>query len=120
MSKPIEIIAEAGVNHNGSLDLARELVDVAVEVGADYVKFQTFKGEKLAGCFAAKAEYQKLHTSAATTQLEMIKKLELSEDNHLMLARYCAERNIRFLSTPFDIESMHFLVSTLNVDKLKI
>jgi len=120
MSQHIEIIAEAGVNHNGSVELAKELVDAAVAAGADCVKFQTFKGEKLAARFAAKAEYQKASSGLEATQLEMIKRLELSEEDHLAILMYCKKKNIRFLSTPFDIESMHFLVEKLQVDQLKI
>ncbi len=103
------IIAEAGVNHNGSIELAKKLIDVAVEAGADAVKFQTFKAEKVISKFAQKAEYQKKTTDSQESQLEMVKKLELSFENFVELKKYCDERNIIFLSTPFDIESARFL-----------
>ncbi|MDX9967258.1 MAG: N-acetylneuraminate synthase [Sulfuricurvum sp.] len=103
------IIAEAGVNHNGSLDLAKKLIDVAAEAGADAVKFQTFKAEKLVSKKAQKAEYQKQTTDAAESQYDMIKKLELDEPAHRELIRYCGEKKIRFLSTPFDHESIELL-----------
>ncbi len=103
------IIAEAGVNHNGSIDLARQLVDVAVEAGVDYVKFQTFKAEKIASRNAAKASYQQKTTSARESQLTMLKKLELSKEDHLSLIEYCSKKNIQFLSTPFDLESIDLL-----------
>jgi N-acetylneuraminate synthase len=113
------IIAEAGVNHNGSLDLAKRLVDGAAEAGADAVKFQTFKAEKLVGKNASKAEYQMKTTDAAETQFEMIKKLELSEAAHHALFEHCARRGIEFLSAPFDMDSLRFL-TTLGVSRLKI
>lgn len=103
------IIAEAGVNHNGSIELARQLVDVAVDAGADYVKFQTFKAEKIASRNAAKASYQQKTTSANESQLAMLKKLELSKADHLSLIDYCSKKNIQFLSTPFDEESIELL-----------
>lgn len=103
------IIAEAGVNHNGSLELAKRLVDVAVEAGADAVKFQTFKADKLVSRRAQKAEYQKQTTAAEETQYEMIKKLELDENAHSELIRYCREQQIMFLSTPFDHNSIDML-----------
>ncbi len=103
------IIAEAGVNHNGSMELAKKLIDVAVEAGADAVKFQTFKAEKVISKFAQKAEYQRKTTDSQESQLEMVKKLELSFENFVELKKYCDERNIIFLSTPFDIESARFL-----------
>lgn len=113
------IIAEAGVNHNGSLDLAKKLIDVAVEAGADAVKFQTFKAEKLVSKKAQKAEYQKQTTDAAESQYDMIKKLELDEPAHRELIRYCGEKKIRFLSTPFDRESIE-LLDTLGMEIFKI
>jgi len=103
------IIAEAGVNHNGSLELARKLVDVAVDAGADAVKFQTFKADKLVNRNAQKAEYQKQTTAADESQYEMIKKLELDENAHRELIRYCDEKQILFLSTPFDHDSIDLL-----------
>lgn len=103
------IIAEAGVNHNGSLELAKRLVDVAAEAGADAVKFQTFKADKLVSRRAQKAEYQKQTTAAEETQYEMIRKLELDENAHSELIRYCREQQIMFLSTPFDHDSIDML-----------
>lgn len=103
------IIAEAGVNHNGSLELAKKLVDVAALAGADAVKFQTFKAEKLVAKNAQKADYQKQTTDAAESQYDMIKKLELDEAAHRELIRYCNDKKIRFLSTPFDHESIELL-----------
>lgn len=105
------IIAEAGVNHNGSIENAKKLVDVAAEAGVDYVKFQTFKAEKIASKFAVKADYQKKTTEAQESQLSMLKKLELSEAYHDELIQYCKTKNISFLSTPFDIDSITFLKS---------
>lgn len=113
------IIAEAGVNHNGSLDLAKELVDVAAEAGADAVKFQTFKADKLVSKRAQKAEYQKQTTSVAESQYEMIKKLELDESAHHELIRHCKEKQIMFLSTPFDHDSIE-LLSNLGIPIFKI
>ncbi|GAB3535540.1 N-acetylneuraminate synthase [Pontibacter brevis] len=103
------IIAEAGVNHNGSIELAKKLVDAAVEAGADIVKFQTFKAEKVSSKLAAKAEYQKQTTGEETSQLAMLKKLELTEDDHDTLISYCSDRGIFFLSTPFDLDSILLL-----------
>lgn len=103
------IIAEAGVNHNGSLELAKKLIDVAVEAGADAVKFQTFKADKLVSKTAHKADYQKQTTSAGESQYDMIKKLELDEDAHRILISYCSEKRIMFLSTPFDHDSIDML-----------
>jgi len=105
----IFIIAEAGVNHSGSLELAKRLVDVAVEAGVDAVKFQTFKADKLVSKSAQKAEYQKQTTSADESQYEMIKKLELDENAHRELIRYCIDKQIIFLSTPFDHDSIDLL-----------
>ena len=103
------IIAEAGVNHNGSVDLAKQLIDVAVDSGADAVKFQTFKAENLVSKNAQKAEYQKQTTDASESQFDMIKKLELDMETHKVLITYCLEKNIIFLSTPFDHESIDLL-----------
>jgi len=113
------IIAEAGVNHNGSLDLAKKMIDVAVEAGADAVKFQTFKAERVVSRYAQKAEYQKETTTAGESQLEMIKKLELDPAAYQELMAYCARENIRFLSTPFDLESID-LLNELGLDIFKI
>lgn len=105
------IIAEAGVNHNGSVNLAMELVDIAVDAGADAIKFQTFKANKLLTNHAHKAEYQLANTSKNETQFEMLRKLELDENSHLKLLEYCKKKKIMFLSTPFDSESIDFLNS---------
>lgn len=110
MKKPIIIIAEAGVNHNGSLDLAMKMVKAAADAGADYIKFQTFKSAKLVSRFAQKAEYQKRNeVSEDNSQLNMLKKLELAEDSHFQLTAECARLGIGFLSTPFDFDSLDFL-----------
>ena len=113
------IIAEAGVNHNGSLDSALELVDAASEAGADVVKFQTFKAENLLTRSAAKADYQLDTTEVQETQFEMIKKLELSYDMHRKLISKCKEKDIRFSSTSFDSSSVDVLLE-LGVDFLKV
>ena len=109
MKKTTLIIAEAGVNHNGSLELAKQLVDVAVDSRVDAVKFQTFKADKLVSKYAQKADYQKQTTSAEESQYEMIKKLELDENAHREIIRYCNEKKIMFLSTPFDHGSIELL-----------
>lgn len=113
------IIAEAGVNHNGDINLAKKLIDVAVEAGADAVKFQTFKTENLVSKNAQKAEYQKKTTDAQESQFEMIKKLELDLQTHQELFKYCNEKNIMFLSTPFDHDSIQ-LLSELGLEIFKI
>ncbi len=105
------IIAEAGVNHNGSVELAKKLIDVAVEAGVDAVKFQTFKTENLVSKNAQKATYQKETTDSDESQFDMIKKLELDVDTHHELISYCNEKNIMFLSTPFDLDSVDLLDS---------
>ena len=112
------IIAEAGVNHNGSEELAHRLIDAAVDAGADAVKFQTFKAEKLVTRQARKAAYQQVQTGEGD-QFAMLKALELSDEAHRRLAAYCAEKGIEFLSTPFDEESADFLVG-LGCRRLKI
>lgn len=108
MSK-VYIIAEAGVNHNGSLELALRLIDEAKRAGVDAVKFQTFKAENLVSVRAQKAEYQKITTGYDESQLAMIKKLELSYEDHIKLIDYCSERDIAFMSTAFDDDSIEFL-----------
>ena len=113
------IIAEAGVNHNGSLKLAKKMIDAAVDAGADAVKFQTFKAEKVVSRYAPKAEYQKRTTTAGESQLEMVKKLELNEAAHEELLACCRSRNIKFLSTPFDLESID-LLNKLGLEIFKI
>ena len=113
------IIAEAGVNHNGSLDLAKRLIEIAVDSGADAVKFQTFKAESLVSKNAQKADYQKQTTDASESQFDMIKKLELDVETHKELIAYCQEKDIMFLSTPFDHESID-LLSDLGLQIFKI
>jgi len=103
------IIAEAGVNHNGSIQLAYELIDVASASGADAVKFQTFKAKNLVSINAQKAEYQKQATNQSESQLDMLKKLELDTNTHKKLINYCKKKDIVFLSTPFDRESIDLL-----------
>lgn len=105
------IIAEAGVNHNGSFELAKQLVDKAVWAGADCIKFQTFNSKNLVSKDAQKAEYQKKTTDSSESQLEMLKKLELFKEEFIELRDYCNQKGIMFLSTPFDLESIDFLAS---------
>ena len=112
------IIAEAGVNHNGSLDLACQLIDVAKDAGADAVKFQTFKAGNVVSKLADKAEYQKKTTGSDKSQLEMIKKLEISFDNFIKLKKYCDKKGIMFLSTPFDHQSIDFLYDLIDIYKI--
>jgi N,N'-diacetyllegionaminate synthase len=119
MCNKVFIIAEAGVNHNGSLELAKKMIDVAVDAKVDAVKFQTFKAEKVVNRYAPKAEYQKKTTTADESQLEMVKKLELDEIAHEELLAYCRSRNMQFLSTPFDLESID-LLNKLGLKILKI
>ncbi len=114
------IIAEAGVNHDGQLDKAVRLIDCAAEAGADMVKFQSFRSRKLAAAHAPKASYQKAQTDAAESQLEMLSRLELSEEDHEKLVAHCRERGIGFLSTPFDSESLEMLVKTISLPCIKI
>lgn len=113
------IIAEAGVNHNGSIDLAKELIDKASEAGADAVKFQSFKAESLVTKNAGKAEYQKEATGNYESQFDMIKKLELDYDRHEELLNYCKLKNIMFLSSPFDLESIE-LLNRLGLEIFKV
>lgn len=105
------IIAEAGVNHNGSIELAKKLIDVAVDAGADAVKFQTFKADNLVSKSAQKADYQKKNTDNDESQYQMLKKLELDKSAHDEIISYCKKKNIMFLSTPFDHESIELLNS---------
>ena len=119
ISAPTLVIAEAGVNHNGSLELAFELIDAASDAGADVVKFQTFKAEKLVTQSATKADYQLESTDSKETQFEMIKKLELSYDMHLKLISRCKEKGIRFSSTGFDASSVNLLIE-MGVDFIKV
>lgn len=113
------IIAEAGVNHNGDLEIATKLIDVAVEAGADAVKFQTFKAERVVAKTASKAKYQIRNTGKDTSQFEMIRKLELSDTGFERLFNYCKEKNIVFMSTPFDEDSADWL-DNLGMEMFKI
>ena len=113
------IIAEAGVNHNGSIELAKQMVEAAAKAGADYIKFQTFKPEKLVSKYAQKADYQKKTTGSQESQLQMLEKLALSYDDFVELKKYCEQIGIGFLSTPFDEDSIRFLDS-LDMDFWKI
>jgi len=113
------IIAEAGVNHNGDMQLARQLIDVAADAGADMVKFQTFNANRLATKQAPKANYQNKTTDQSESQHAMLKKLELTLDMHKELIAYCKERNIEFFSTGFDTQSLDLLVS-LGIEQFKI
>ena len=119
MNQRVIIIAEAGVNHNGQLSLAKALVDAAKDAGADYIKFQTFSAEKLVSAEAKKAVYQQDNDpDGEETQLTMLQKLELTEAQHQQLFAYCEERQIRFLSTAFDLQSID-LLERLNLDFLR-
>ena len=120
MSERTSIIAEAGVNHNGSLAMAKKLIDAAVGAGADFVKFQTFKSSSVLTSRAEKANYQKATTDAHQNQLEMVRKLELSEDDHRDLSEHCKIQGIALVSTPFDAASAAFLVRDLAVDFVKV
>ena len=113
------IIAEAGVNHNGNYETAIQMVKAAEKAGADYIKFQTFVPEKLVSASAQKAEYQKKTTGSKESQLDMLKKLTLTDEEFLNIKNYCDEIEIGFLSTPFDLESIDFL-ENLNMDFWKI
>jgi N,N'-diacetyllegionaminate synthase len=117
--KKVLIIAEAGVNHNGDFELAKEMILAAKEAGADYVKFQTGIPELVISKFAPKAEYQKVTTGSAESQLEMCKKLQLSYDDFGKLKEYCDETGIAFLSTPFELVSIEMLAK-LDMDYFKI
>lgn len=110
MENNVIIIAEAGVNHNGDMQKAKQLVDVAIEAGVDYVKFQSFKADKLVSRAAKKAEYQNKNINDGDdSQYNMLKGLELSHENHLELIAYCTKKKIKFLSTAFDVEGVHYL-----------
>lgn len=114
------IIAEAGVNHNGSIVLAKQLIDAAAEAGVDYVKFQTFQTEKLVSHSAKKANYQQKNMQDSDdSQFSMLKKLELSQEQHFELIEYCNNKNIKFFSTAFDLDSLRFL-ATLQLGLWKI
>ena len=113
------IIAEAGVNHNGDIKLAKQLIDVAADCGADYVKFQTFSADRIVTKSADKAEYQKQSSDSSESQFEMLKRLELSVEMHLKLIEHCKHKSIKFLSTGFDIQSVDLLVG-LGLNLVKI
>ena len=114
------IIAEAGVNHNGNINIAKDLIDKAKDVGADAVKFQSYKANKLANENTPKVKYQKFNAiNSHETHLEMLQKYELSEDDHIYLKNYCDKKNIDFLSTPYDVESAK-LLTRLNVKMFKV
>jgi N,N'-diacetyllegionaminate synthase len=119
MSKRTIIIAEAGVNHNGDLELAKQLIDAAANAGADLVKFQTFTAKQLSTSSAPKAQYQNRTTSQEQSQFEMLQQLELTTEMHDRLIDYCAVRGISFFSTGFDIQSLDYL-SSLGLERFKI
>lgn len=119
MGKKAYIIAEAGVNHNGNIELAKKMIDVAFESGVDAIKFQTFISEYVVSKYAEKAEYQYENTSNTESQLEMVKKLELSFNDFRELKNYCDLKGIEFLSTAFDFESIDFL-NSIGVKKWKV
>lgn len=117
---PTFIIAEAGVNHNGSLERAVELVDIAAEAGVDAIKFQTFKADRIAAATAPKADYQSRNTGDDGSQIAMLKALELSDDDHRALVKASETAGIEFMSTPFDEDSATFLVNEIGVKRLKV
>lgn len=119
MSGRTLIIAEAGVNHNGEIELAKKLIDIAVDAGADIVKFQTFKAKNLVSKSAKKADYQITNTKNDDSQFSMLKKLELSHEAHYELKDYCSNKGIQFLSTPFDVDSLKFLIE-FGIDTIKV
>lgn len=114
------VIAEAGVNHNGSLDLALQMIDLAAKAGADAVKFQTFKAEKLVAAYTDMAAYQERQLGKKLTQLELLKALELSPEAHYKMQAHCKRRNIEFMSTAFDSESLTLLADDLKLGRFKI
>ena len=113
------IIAEAGVNHNGDISIAHKLIDAAVNTGADIIKFQTFKATNLATLSARKAPYQRLLTEDKESQQKMLKNLELPEESYYELKKHCADANIEFLTTAFDLDSLSF-INKLNLKRFKI
>lgn len=116
----VKIIAEAGVNHNGDIELAKELISAASESGADVIKFQTFTAKEVVSEKAPQAPYQSKNSRIKETQYEMLKKLELSKDSHFILKKKCDNLGIEFLSTAFDLNSLDFLVNDLDFKTLKI
>ena len=119
VNSPVFIIAEAGVNHNGDIDIAKKLIDTAVYAGANAVKFQAFKTENLILTNVEKAQYQKKTTDASESQFEMLEKLEITKEQNIELINYCKRKNIIFLTTPFDEESLEEL-DTLNLPAYKV
>lgn len=120
MTDSTYVIAEAGVNHNGSVDRALEMVDVAVMAGADAIKFQTFSADQLAGEDAGLAEYQRSHGDDSRSQYDLLKGLELSHDEFARIRERCDERGITFLSTGFDLDELRFLIDDLHIPMVKI
>jgi N-acetylneuraminate synthase len=120
MADRTRIIAEAGVNHNGSRDRAIALVEAAARTGADVVKFQSFRADKLATARAAKADYQKATTGSGQSQLDMLRALELSPDDEWVIAQACARIGITYMSTPFDVESATHLVERVGLSTIKV
>ena len=118
-NKKVVIIAEAGVNHNGDVNMAKQLIDAAAESKADYVKFQTFQSNKVISSFAEQASYQYKNTGIKESKLEMVQKLELSKQDHQLLLDHCKKTNIKFFSTSFDLPSTRFL-RKLNLGLFKI
>lgn len=114
------IIAEAGVNHNGSTDIAMQLIDVAAEAGVDAVKFQSFRADSLVARNASKAEYQERNTNDEETQFDMLQKLELTQDSHRELIKYATQKGVEFLSTPFDTGSLHLLTENFGLKTIKV
>lgn len=112
------IIAEVGVNHNGDINIAKKLVDAAADAGVDYVKFQTFKADKLVNKDAKQADYQIENTGVVESQYQMLKRLELTDENHHILIDYCDKKGVKFLSTAFDFESIEFLKDKLDFYKI--
>lgn len=117
--RQIRIIAEAGVNHNGQIGLAKKMIDIAADAKADAIKFQAWKAERLVTRFAGKAHYQKQMTNPDESQLDMLKQFELSFNAEKELFRYCKKKGIDFICSPFDMESIDFL-SLLGVDEIKV
>ena len=117
-NKKVTVIAEIGVNHNGDMGLAKEMIYAAKDAGADAVKFQTFSAESLASADTPKVKYQESTTASSETHFQMLKKLELSRDDHYDLNEYCKDTDIKFLSTPYDIVSAKFL-NSLNIEMFK-
>lgn len=118
MRQKVTIIAEAGVNHNGDINLAKQLIDVAAEAGVDYVKFQTFKAANLVSKDAKKADYQIENTKNNDSQFKMLKALELSHQDHEELIAYCKLKQVKFLSTAFDFDSINYLKDKLDFYKI--